>query len=82
METSTVTSKGQTTIPAPIRKQLNLKPGDRLIYRVDEHGNVLMRARNRPIEDLRGPLRPVPRFISDEENERRMAEGIARENTL
>ena len=29
---STVTSKGQTTIPGKIRKALRIKPGDRLEY--------------------------------------------------
>ncbi len=29
---STITSKGQTTIPAPVRDALNLKPGDRVSY--------------------------------------------------
>ena len=32
---STVTSKGQTTIPGKIRKALGIKPGDRLEYVVD-----------------------------------------------
>lgn len=32
--TSTVTSKGQVVIPAPIRKKLNIKPFDRVIFDV------------------------------------------------
>ena len=32
---STVTSKGQTTIPEQIRKALRIKPGDRLEYEVE-----------------------------------------------
>jgi len=32
---STVTSKGQTTIPGEIRDALNIKPGDRLEYEVE-----------------------------------------------
>ncbi|HEV2987970.1 MAG TPA: type II toxin-antitoxin system PrlF family antitoxin [Candidatus Angelobacter sp.] len=34
---STITSKGQTTIPGKIRKALQIKPGDRLEYVV--HGD-------------------------------------------
>ncbi len=34
---STVTSKGQTTIPGEIRQALRIKPGDKLEYAV--HGN-------------------------------------------
>jgi antitoxin PrlF len=35
MRHSTVTSKGQTTIPGQIRKALRIKPGDRLEYVVE-----------------------------------------------
>lgn len=35
MPHSTVTSKGQTTIPGNIRKALRIKPGDRLEYTVE-----------------------------------------------
>jgi antitoxin PrlF len=35
MTHSTVTSKGQTTIPEKIRKALGIKPGDRLEYEVE-----------------------------------------------
>jgi AbrB family looped-hinge helix DNA binding protein len=38
---STVTSKGQTTIPGKIRKALRIKPGDRLEYVVDgDHATI------------------------------------------
>jgi antitoxin PrlF len=35
MQHSTVTSKGQTTIPRKIRKALRIKPGDTLEYAVE-----------------------------------------------
>ena len=35
MPHSTVTSKGQTTIPGTIRKALRIKPGDKLEYEVE-----------------------------------------------
>ncbi len=42
MEHSTITSKGQTTIPMSIRRRLGLKPGDRLVY--DERdGEIILR---------------------------------------
>lgn len=34
----TMTSKGQVTIPAAIRKALGLKPRDKLAFRIDEGG--------------------------------------------
>jgi AbrB family looped-hinge helix DNA binding protein len=39
---STVTSKGQTTIPGKIRKALRIKPGDKLEYAL-EGGHVTVR---------------------------------------
>ena len=30
---SKMTSKGQITVPAEVRQQLNLKPGDRVVFR-------------------------------------------------
>lgn len=41
MPHSTVTSKGQTTIPGKIRKALRIKPGDRLEYVVQgDHATI------------------------------------------
>jgi len=38
---STVTSKGQTTIPGKIRKALRIKPGDRLQYMMEGEQVIL-----------------------------------------
>ena len=41
MAHSTVTSKGQTTIPGKIRKALRIKPGDKLEYLVEgDHATI------------------------------------------
>ncbi|MGA8011278.1 MAG: AbrB/MazE/SpoVT family DNA-binding domain-containing protein [Candidatus Acidiferrales bacterium] len=41
MPHSTVTSKGQTTIPAEIRKALRIKPGDTLEYAMQgDHATI------------------------------------------
>ncbi|PYT80704.1 MAG: AbrB family transcriptional regulator [Acidobacteria bacterium] len=41
MSHSTVTSKGQTTIPGKIRKALRIKPGDKLEYAVEgDHATI------------------------------------------
>jgi antitoxin PrlF len=41
MTHSTITSKGQTTIPGKIRKALRIKPGDRLEYVVEgDHATI------------------------------------------
>jgi antitoxin PrlF len=46
--TSRITSKGQTTIPREIREKLSLRPGDVLVYELDE-GEVRVR-RQSPID--------------------------------
>jgi AbrB family looped-hinge helix DNA binding protein len=38
MQTSTLTSKGQVTIPAEIRKKLGLEPGDQVGFILDTEG--------------------------------------------
>jgi antitoxin PrlF len=41
MNHSTVTTKGQTTIPGEIRQALKIKPGDRLEYAVEgDHATI------------------------------------------
>lgn len=44
MLASTLTSKGQTTIPAEVRKALDLKPGDKVTFEVKNHKAVLAKA--------------------------------------
>jgi len=40
---SRLTSKGQATIPAPVRTKLNLKPGDSVIFEESKTGTVCVR---------------------------------------
>jgi AbrB family looped-hinge helix DNA binding protein len=42
---STLTTKGQATIPAEIRKTLDLKPGDKLHFEMHNHNVVLTKAK-------------------------------------
>lgn len=41
MTQSTLTSKGQTTIPQEVRRALDLKPGMRLLYEIEGDRAVL-----------------------------------------
>jgi antitoxin PrlF len=52
---STLTSKGQTTIPAEIRQKLKLKPGDKIRYFVDGD-KVYFKVKNKKLSDLAGLL--------------------------
>lgn len=70
MATATVTSKGQITLPAMIRKHLNLKPGDQIDFIVDREGTVALIPKTVHIKDLQGFLAPASRHVSLEEMER------------
>jgi antitoxin PrlF len=64
-EESTLTSKGQTTIPKGIRDKLSMKSGDRMTFTLMPDGTVLMRVKNKSVLELAGVLRrkgrkPVP----------------------
>jgi len=43
-EVSTITAKGQTTIPKSVRKALGVDYGGQIAFRVDEHGVTVHRA--------------------------------------
>ncbi|MEZ5935882.1 MAG: type II toxin-antitoxin system PrlF family antitoxin [Alphaproteobacteria bacterium] len=77
MLSSTVTAKGQTTIPAEIRKKLALKPGDRILY-LEEEGRVRIVAADRRARDLKGLLPRPERPVSLDEMDQVIATGRAR----
>tara|TARA_R110002073_G_scaffold11547_4_gene52549 strand:+ start:5002 stop:5250 length:249 start_codon:yes stop_codon:yes gene_type:complete len=60
MQESTVTIKGQTTLPKDIRQALNLKPGDKLRYLVLD-GDEVRIVRSRPVAGLAGMLHQTGR---------------------
>jgi antitoxin PrlF len=55
---STISSKGQITVPVEIRNRLGLKQGDRVEFVVDENGTILRPARapENPFEKYQGAL--------------------------
>ncbi len=57
MPTATVTSKGQITIPKPIRERLKVKAGDLIDFVTDEAGRVVLQPGSSELTDLRGMLR-------------------------
>jgi antitoxin PrlF len=72
---STVTSKGQITIPKQIRDRLRLEPGHRVEFEVNRQGQVILRAKNVDIRELKGIIRSKRKTpVSVEE----MNEAIAR----
>ncbi|HMC16906.1 MAG TPA: AbrB/MazE/SpoVT family DNA-binding domain-containing protein, partial [Albitalea sp.] len=41
MTESTLTAKGQTTVPAEVRQQVGATPGTRLVWHVMPHGSII-----------------------------------------
>lgn len=57
MHTATMTSKGQMTVPKPIRDRLRLAAGDQVDFVVNERGEIVVRAATSDVRELKGLLR-------------------------
>jgi antitoxin PrlF len=78
MATSTLTRKGQTTIPGEIRRHLKLKPGDRIDFVVEPNGKVTLVPATIDILALKGMLGPARRRVSLDEMDDAIRKGAAR----
>ena len=54
-----MTSRGQTTVPAQVRKKLGAAAGTRLAWHVTSHGAVLVRPKTKSILDTAGTEKPA-----------------------
>ncbi|MBE0547356.1 MAG: AbrB/MazE/SpoVT family DNA-binding domain-containing protein [Rubrivivax sp.] len=54
MSTATLTSKGQVTIPADVRRALNVEAGDRVEFVQVEPGRFEVVAATRSVRELKG----------------------------
>ncbi|SCK61461.1 looped-hinge helix DNA binding domain-containing protein, AbrB family [Variovorax sp. HW608] len=57
MTESTITVKGQTTVPAEVRALVHAKPGTRLVWSVMPDGTIIVRAKTKSILDMGGMLK-------------------------
>jgi len=64
MPSTTLTSKGQVTIPKAVRDELGLKEGDRIAFRVLEDGTVVVEPETVELLELKGVLKPKRKGIS------------------
>ena len=79
MTTATVTSKGQITIPAPVRAALGLEAGSRVEFVEVEKGQYLIVAATDEVQSLKGMLRKPRSTVSIEQmNEVIAARGAGR----
>ena len=75
----TLTSKGQTTIPKPIRDHLGLHVGDQLDFVIEPDGRVTLRPATIDVMDLAGLLRQKSKkALSLDEMRRGVLKGATR----
>ena len=61
---TTVTSKGQVTVPKAIRDQLHLRPGDKLDFLLEENGGLRVERVTESVTALRGMLPKPQRMVT------------------
>jgi antitoxin PrlF len=78
MSISTLTSKGQTTIPKQVREHLKISPGDKLDFVIESEGRVVIRPAKLDVRELKGLLkRHDGKVLSVEEMNAAIARGAA-----
>lgn len=74
MTTATLTSKGQITIPAAVRRVLNVQTGDRVEFVQIEPGRFELVAATHSVRELKGMFGKAARTVSIAEMNRAIAE--------
>lgn len=78
MPESTVTIKGQTTLPKDVRQALNLQPGDKVRYLLLDGGEVRI-VRTQSVTSLAGALKGIVQHsVSLDEMEEAIAQSAVR----
>lgn len=77
MTTATLTSKGQITIPADVRRALNVQTGDRVEFVQVQPGRFELVAATRSVRELKGMFGKPKRTVSIDEMNRTIAEQAA-----
>ncbi len=68
---STITSKGQVTIPAEVRKYLGVATNEQIVFVIDDEGSVRLRVPRYPtIASLRGAAGSLKKALSWREIQR------------
>jgi antitoxin PrlF len=64
---STLTSKGQLTIPKSIRKKFKLHRGDKIEFFVDNEGAIVLVPVKSSVKELKGMVSPPNKYVSLED---------------
>ena len=73
---ATITSKGQITLPKALREQLQLSPGDRVEFILEDDNVVRMLPRLASVKHLKGMLPKPARPVSLEQMDEAIADAI------
>jgi AbrB family looped-hinge helix DNA binding protein len=77
MPTSTLTSKGQITVPKPIRDHLHVAEGDQVDFAIAPNGDVVMHRITGSVSALAGLLhRPNRKAVSLEDLDNAIAGAV------
>lgn len=81
MSRSTLTSKGQLTVPKDVRERLGLKRGDRVVFEFEGDSVRLKVEKRSSLDELRGSL-PASRKYPGKDAERQAAREHAAKGAL
>ena len=77
MPISTITSKGQITIPKQVRDEMGWKPGDRVAFVRDRAGRTTLQQITTDFRSLKGIIKsPFKRPITLKEMDEAIARGV------
>lgn len=79
MPTATVTSKGQITLPAEVRRSLGLKPGSRVAFVLVDEGTYELVPATGTVRSLRGRVPSPATPVTVEQMEAAVADAVADE---
>jgi AbrB family looped-hinge helix DNA binding protein len=84
--TSTVQKKGQVTLPAEIRQELGIKPGDEVVFELVDEGILIKSKKTKRLDRFNQLLVEMNQILKEEEEERgeslsleEMIEGVREE---
>ena len=72
--TAKVTSKGQITLPASVRSEFGIAPGDLIFFFKDLNGRPTFKVRRMS----RGAIRPILKWTGPPKTDKELNEGIGR----
>ena len=78
---TTMTKRGQVTVPAEVRRLLGLRPRDKVVFRIED-GRVQLAPVRYTIESAFGSVQPLPTAAEDFEEQIRQAKEERAERTV